>query len=201
SAGKVVTQKSRQKGHWKSLISYTVTGASALPLVREPRSWAAAGVARTAHSDSAAARRKAVTRAPVRVSFCHDGRTRPGPVLKLPTPTRILLVLQLILTQVALGQGVEALFPERPAGMVNDIAGVVPDDVEAGIESRLVRLRDSTGGEVAVVILPTIGDRAPVDVAVAIGRRWGVGGKFPVGDPRRNAGVVMLLVPRSDDRS
>src|SRR5690606_25563957 len=102
SAGKVVTQKSRQKGHWKSLISYTVTGASALPLVREPRSWAAAGVARTAHSDRAAARRKAVTRSPVRVSFCPDGRTRPGPVLKLPKPTRILLVLQLILTQVAL---------------------------------------------------------------------------------------------------
>lgn len=121
--------------------------------------------------------------------------------MKLSNSIRLLLVLQLAVAPTALGQGVETLFPERPTGMVNDVAGVIPDQVEAVIEARLTRLRDSTGGEVAVVTLPTIGDRAAVDVAVAIGRSWGVGGKFPVGDPRRNAGVVMLVVPRSEDRS
>ncbi|MFZ5622813.1 MAG: TPM domain-containing protein, partial [Gemmatimonadota bacterium] len=61
------------------------------------------------------------------------------------------------------------------------------------------RLRERTGAEIAVVTLPTIGDRAPVDVAVAIGRAWGVGAAAEVGDPRRNAGIVMLLVPRRPD--
>ena len=35
------------------------------------------------------------------------------------------------------------------------------------------------------------------DVALVIGRRWGVGAKAEVGDKIRNAGLVMLLVPRA----
>ena len=34
------------------------------------------------------------------------------------------------------------------------------------------------------------------DVALRIGREWGVGAKADVGDRARNAGVVVLLVPR-----
>jgi uncharacterized protein len=52
----------------------------------------------------------------------------------------------------------------------------------------------------AVAILPTIGDYDRVDVAVAIGRKWGVGGNADVGDERRNAGLVILIVPRQPDR-
>ena len=33
-------------------------------------------------------------------------------------------------------------------------------------------------------------------MALEIGRAWGVGAKAEVGDPRRNAGIVVLLVPR-----
>src|SRR3990170_3652761 len=55
------------------------------------------------------------------------------------------------------------------------------------------------GAEVAVVTLPTINDRAPVEVAVAIGRAWGVGAKAAIGSQQRNAGVVMLLVPRTSE--
>lgn len=113
-----------------------------------------------------------------------------------------LVALQLILAPAAaIGQQGQSPFPERPTGMVTDAAGVIPDEVEATITARLSRLRDSTGGEVAVVTLPSIGDRTAADVALDIGRSWGVGGDFPVGDPRRNAGVVLLVVPRSDDRS
>ncbi len=48
--------------------------------------------------------------------------------------------------------------------------------------------------------LPTIGDYAASDVALEIGRAWGVGATARVGDERRNAGVVVLLVPKSGDR-
>jgi len=93
---------------------------------------------------------------------------------------------------------VEELFPARPAGFVTDVAGVVAEPVSRRIEDRIRLLRERTGAEIAVVTLPTIGDRAAVDVAVAIGRAWGVGAAAEVGDPRRNAGVVVLLVPRRE---
>jgi len=95
--------------------------------------------------------------------------------------------------------GVAELFPPRPTGFVTDVAGVVGAPEKARIEARIQLLRERTGAEIAVVTLPTIGDRAAVDVAVAIGRAWGVGAAAAVGDARRNAGVVILLVPRREN--
>lgn len=111
------------------------------------------------------------------------------------------VALQLIVGSTVAAQQSQPMFPARPTGMVTDVADILPADAEARIEARLTRLRDSTGGEVAVVTLPGIGDQAAADVAVAIGRSWGVGGAFAVGDRRRNAGVVLLLVPRTDDHA
>lgn len=91
------------------------------------------------------------------------------------------------------------LFPAEPTGFVTDQVGVVNPEEKSRIESLVQRLRDATGAEIAVAVLPTIGDRAAVDVAVAIGRAWGVGARAAVGDQRRNAGVVVLLVPRNPD--
>jgi uncharacterized protein len=113
-----------------------------------------------------------------------------------------LVALQLVVATASLAaQGAEELFPAQPTGMVTDLAEIVPDDAERRVTERLTHLRDSTGGEVAVVTLPDIGDRAPVDVAVSIGRAWGVGGAFGIGDRRRNAGVVLLLVPRTEEHA
>ncbi len=67
---------------------------------------------------------------------------------------------------------------------------------EARITDLAERLRAATGAEIAVVTLPTIGDRDETDVAREIGRAWGVGAKAEVGDQRRNAGIVLLVVPR-----
>jgi uncharacterized protein len=100
----------------------------------------------------------------------------------------------------AQGAGVSELFPPRPAGYVTDLTGTLDTGTVSRIASLAERLRNATGAELAVAVLPTIGDRAAVDVAVAIGRAWGVGAKAVVGDPRRNTGLVILLVPkRSDD--
>ncbi len=89
------------------------------------------------------------------------------------------------------------LFPASPTGFVTDLTGVIDAATKTRIETLAQLLRDSTGAEIAVAVLPTIGDRAAVDVAVAIGRVWGVGARAAVGDVRRNAGVVVLLVPRN----
>lgn len=81
---------------------------------------------------------------------------------------------------------------------MTDAAGVLDPGAMERMTSRIQRLKDATGAEIAVVILTTIGDRAAVDVAVAVGRAWGVGAAAEIGDQRRNAGVVVLLVPRRE---
>jgi uncharacterized protein len=79
------------------------------------------------------------------------------------------------------------------------VAAIVDDSSASQINDLAARLRKATGAELAVVTLPTIRDRAPGDVALAIGRAWGVGGKGAIGDSARNAGLVLLLVPRTSE--
>ncbi len=109
--------------------------------------------------------------------------------------------LQLGALGVARGHAqVEQYFPARPTGYLTDAAGVVDAANAARIEQVAKTLRERTGAELAIVTLPTIGDREAAEVALEIGRRWGVGGRAEVGDERRNAGLVVLLVPRTAER-
>jgi len=59
----------------------------------------------------------------------------------------------------------------------------VDDSSAAAINDLAARLRAATGAELAVVTLPTIDDRAPGDVALAIGRASGVGAASAVVAP------------------
>lgn len=95
--------------------------------------------------------------------------------------------------------GIARLFPLRPTGYVTDVTGTTDSAVIRRLDALAERLKRVTGAEIAVAVLPTIGDYAAVDVAVAIGRAWGVGASAAVGDPTRNAGIVILLVPRRPD--
>ena len=115
--------------------------------------------------------------------------------------TALLVVLQLTAAMLwAQRPGVDTLFPPQPVGYVNDFAAVIDAGSAAKIEDLMERLRTATGAEVAVVTLPSIGEQDPAEVALAIGRKWKVGAKAEIGDPRRNAGIVMLLVPRQNGR-
>ncbi|GJG88132.1 hypothetical protein tb265_33130 [Gemmatimonadetes bacterium T265] len=99
----------------------------------------------------------------------------------------------------AVGSGVPATGPltiPAPRGLVNDFANVIPADRAARIEAIAQAVRDRSGGEIAVVTLPDIGDRDPGDVALQIGRQWKVGAAAKIGDRSRNAGTVILVVPR-----
>ncbi|MBA3344542.1 MAG: TPM domain-containing protein [Gemmatimonadales bacterium] len=112
--------------------------------------------------------------------------------------TALLAALQLTaVAAVAQNPEVERLFPAQPSGFVTDVAGVVDPASESRMESLIERLRGATGAEIAVATLPTIGDRSEAEVALAIGRRWGVGASAEIGDQRRNAGAIVLLVPRA----
>src|SRR5688572_25700450 len=82
-----------------------------------------------------------------------------------------------------------------PRGFVNDFAGILDSQSTRHMEAVITELREKTRGEIAVVTLPEIGDRQASDVAVQIGRQWGVGATGEAGDPAKNLGVVILLVP------
>ncbi|HEV8148835.1 MAG TPA: TPM domain-containing protein [Gemmatimonadales bacterium] len=112
----------------------------------------------------------------------------------------LLVVLQGAAPSLALPQrsdtAVSNLFPATATGYVTDVAGAIDAGSTQRITELLERLRGATGAEIAIAVLPTIGDRAAVDVAVALGRAWGVGAKANVGEQRRNAGLLILLVPK-----
>ncbi|MDO8502783.1 MAG: TPM domain-containing protein [Gemmatimonadaceae bacterium] len=90
-----------------------------------------------------------------------------------------------------------------PTGLVNDFAHVL----DSGAIERMTRIaedvRAKSRGEIAIVTLPDLGGRDVADVALRIGREWKVGKVGTPGDPTRNAGAVILLVPKetsSDNR-
>ena len=87
-----------------------------------------------------------------------------------------------------------------PRGYVNDFADVLDSASIAHMDAVIREVRAKTRGEIAVVTLPDIGDRDPADVAVRIGRAWGVGARGAAGDPAKNLGVVVLLVPLKNHR-
>ena len=87
------------------------------------------------------------------------------------------------------------------AEIVVDAAGVLPAASVDRINRIAFDVHQKSGGEMAVVTLPDIGLRAPIDVALQIGRAWGVGANAAIGQRTRNAGVVILVVPKETSSS
>lgn len=83
-----------------------------------------------------------------------------------------------------------------PQGLVNDFAHVIPADAAQRIDAIAQDVRDKSKGEIAVVTLADLGGRDPSDIAREIGRSWKVGNFASIGDRSRNAGVVILVVPK-----
>ena len=102
-----------------------------------------------------------------------------------------LLLLQAIqLPAPPRGYGTEA------AEVVVDQAGVLSPEQQARINRIAFDVKRKSGGEMAIVTLPDIGQRDGSDVALEIGRQWGVGAASEIGQATRNAGVVILVVPK-----
>jgi uncharacterized protein len=84
----------------------------------------------------------------------------------------------------------------QPVGLVNDFAHVISPAEADRITQIATDVRTKSRGEIAVVTLPDIGDRDPNDVGVALIRQWKIGKAGNPGDPTRNAGAVILVVPK-----
>jgi uncharacterized protein len=110
---------------------------------------------------------------------------------------RRLLALFVLLSAAPFSLGAQtSLVPARPTGFVSDFADVISADAEARMTRLIEIVQAGSQGEIAIVTLPDIGARDAGDIALEIGRAWGVGSKAAIGDRARNAGIVVLLIPR-----
>src|SRR5690606_33474074 len=96
--------------------------------------------------------------------------------------------------------GAQARLP-KPVGWINDLANIIEPERERQIQAVIDEVRAKSGGEIVVVTLPTLLGRTAPELALQLGREWGVGRAGEPGDTLRNTGVVVLVVPRetSDD--
>jgi len=83
-----------------------------------------------------------------------------------------------------------------PTGYVNDFAGVLPTDARSRLEALAQRVNAATRGDMVVVTLPDLGGRPVEEVSLRLGREWKVGSDAAIGDQARNAGVIILIVPK-----
>src|SRR5688572_21290083 len=87
-----------------------------------------------------------------------------------------------------------------PMGLINDFADVIQPAAAERMERIAEDVRTKSRGEITIVTLPDIGGRDVQEIALQIGRQWKVGKIGNPGDPTRNAGAVILLVPKETSR-
>src|SRR5690606_25660595 len=123
------------------------------------------------------------------------GSRSPAVDFRLPMWNRIIILAVGLLALLPAAGAAQYRAPE-PVGWVNDFANVIPPDREAAIERAILEVRSKSGGEIVVVTLPSLEGRTRDEVALEIGRQWGVGRRGDPGDPARNTGIVVLVVPK-----
>jgi uncharacterized protein len=81
--------------------------------------------------------------------------------------------------------------PKKPSlaeGLVVDQTKTLTPEQELTLEQKLIAYDKSTSNQIAIVIIPTLKGNSIEDVALQIGRDWGVGGQAD-----KDNGVVILV--------
>jgi uncharacterized protein len=101
----------------------------------------------------------------------------------------VICILYCFLTILSLAQGIDQFIPQRPnpPKLVNDYLNILTEDQKQALEKKLVAFDDSTSNQIAVITIGDIGDYEIGDFAVALGRKWQVGGKD------NNNGIVLIV--------
>ena len=91
--------------------------------------------------------------------------------------------------------------PAAPTGYVSDFANILPAERVSLLTRIAEDVKAKSGGEMAIVTMADIGDRQASEIALQLAREWKVGQNDAVGTRSRNAGVVILLVPKETNSS
>jgi uncharacterized protein len=114
--------------------------------------------------------------------------------------TRMLFVLAALslLQTTPTGGAITRYVPPvpTPASFISDTKAVLDTASHATLDARIADIQRAGLGDIAVAILPSIGDYSASQVAVEIYRTWRVGSTAAIGSARRNVGVLLLIVPK-----
>ena len=75
-----------------------------------------------------------------------------------------------------------------PTGFINDYVGVLNPQTKRGLEALAMELKQKTNAEVAVAIVPTIGDDTIENYANLLAEKWGVG------DEEDRGALILLAI-------
>ncbi|MGN0213424.1 MAG: TPM domain-containing protein [Muribaculaceae bacterium] len=81
----------------------------------------------------------------------------------------------------------------NPPRLVNDFAEIFSPEQTAVMEDSLEAFARKTSNRIAVVTMNDLHGLEPMEMAYGIGKKWGVG------DKKHNAGVVILVKPKTAD--
>jgi len=81
--------------------------------------------------------------------------------------------------------------PGKPAGFVNDYAGMLGVDQKQALETKLAAFEKETSNEISVAIIPSLQGDTIENFAVQLFKDWGVGKK-------NNDNGVLLLIAKDD---
>lgn len=108
----------------------------------------------------------------------------------MATIKKTILLLTLFLSIFASAQ-IEEVVPAapNPPKLVNDFTGhFITVDQTKALEEKLVAYDDSTSNQIAIVIVNSLGGYTRDEYAIAVGRKWGVGGQKQFSN-----GIVILV--------
>ncbi|MBP1668268.1 MAG: hypothetical protein H6Q21_634 [Bacteroidetes bacterium] len=93
----------------------------------------------------------------------------------------------LFAVSVVLGQDIPE--PMVPARLVNDFTGLLKEDQQNSLESKLVAFDDSTSTQITVVTYDDLQGYSIAEFASTLGTKWGIG------QSGRNNGILILISP------
>jgi uncharacterized protein len=119
---------------------------------------------------------------------------------------RLTLALLALLPAMAQAQATQPPMPAsvmkyvppspNPEGFIRDVPGLLGAEQRRQLNARITDVQQRIHGDIGVAILSDIGDIPPYEIGTAIYRTWKIGTVAPIGDARRDVGVLVLLVPR-----
>ena len=104
---------------------------------------------------------------------------------------QIILAVLILLMGISAFAQVEPM--PKPARLVNDLAGIIPDFAEKKMEAQLRELALSSKTRIVVLTVNTLNGIDKSSYAFEIGESWGVG------DAKFNNGIVLLVKPKEAD--
>lgn len=116
----------------------------------------------------------------------------------MPTSRALLLIALAIPQKTPNGGAIAKYVPPAPtpSSFISDSRSVLNVAAHASLDARITAIQRAGLGDIAVAILPTIGDYSANQVAVEIYRTWRVGSMANIGSAHRDVGVLLLIVPK-----